>query len=65
MHKSLLLLGLSGLLATAVSAIELSKPTPQPIARTIPAAQDTPFGRFAVLEDPWGATFSVMQLPAG
>jgi predicted enzyme related to lactoylglutathione lyase len=25
------------------------------------AAQDTPFGRFAVLEDPWGAAFSVMQ----
>ena len=29
------------------------------------AAQDTPFGRFAVVEDPWGAAFSVMQeLPA-
>jgi len=25
------------------------------------AATDTPFGRFAVLEDPWGAAFSVMQ----
>jgi predicted enzyme related to lactoylglutathione lyase len=25
------------------------------------AAQDTPFGRFAVVEDPWGAAFSVMQ----
>jgi predicted enzyme related to lactoylglutathione lyase len=25
------------------------------------AAQDTPFGRFAVLEDPWGAALSVMQ----
>jgi predicted enzyme related to lactoylglutathione lyase len=25
------------------------------------AAADTPYGRFAVLEDPWGATFSVMQ----
>lgn len=25
------------------------------------AAQDTPFGRFAVVEDPWGASFSVMQ----
>jgi predicted enzyme related to lactoylglutathione lyase len=25
------------------------------------AAQDTPFGRFAVLEDAWGAAFSVMQ----
>jgi predicted enzyme related to lactoylglutathione lyase len=25
------------------------------------AAQDTPFGRFAVVEDPWGAPFSVME----
>ena len=25
------------------------------------AAQDSPYGRFAVLEDPWGAAFSVMQ----
>jgi predicted enzyme related to lactoylglutathione lyase len=25
--------------------------------------QDTPFGRFAVVEDPWGATFEVMQGP--
>ncbi len=25
------------------------------------AAQDTPFGRFAVVEDPWQAAFSVMQ----
>lgn len=25
------------------------------------AAQDTPYGRFAVVEDPWGAAFSVMQ----
>jgi predicted enzyme related to lactoylglutathione lyase len=25
------------------------------------APQDTPFGRFAVLADPWGATFEVMQ----
>jgi len=25
------------------------------------SAQDTPYGRFAVLEDPWGAAFSVMQ----
>jgi predicted enzyme related to lactoylglutathione lyase len=25
------------------------------------AATDTPFGRFAVVEDPWGAPFSVMQ----
>jgi predicted enzyme related to lactoylglutathione lyase len=28
------------------------------------AAVDTDFGRFAVLEDPWGAPFSVMQAPA-
>jgi len=28
------------------------------------AAQDTPFGRFAVVEDPWGAPFSVMQAPS-
>ena len=27
------------------------------------AAQDSPYGRFAVLEDPWGAAFSVMQEP--
>jgi predicted enzyme related to lactoylglutathione lyase len=26
--------------------------------------QDTEFGRFAVVEDPWGAPFSVMQAPA-
>jgi len=25
------------------------------------AAEDTPFGRFAVVEDPWGAAFAVMQ----
>jgi predicted enzyme related to lactoylglutathione lyase len=24
------------------------------------AAEDTPFGRFAVVTDPWGASFSVM-----
>lgn len=29
------------------------------------AAEDTEFGRFAVVEDPWGAAFSVMQEPAG
>jgi uncharacterized protein len=28
------------------------------------APMDTPFGRFAVVADPWGAAFSVMQLPA-
>ena len=29
------------------------------------AAQDTPFGRFAVVEDPWGAPFSVMEIASG
>jgi hypothetical protein len=29
------------------------------------APMDTEFGRFAVVEDPWGASFSVMQAPAG
>jgi predicted enzyme related to lactoylglutathione lyase len=29
------------------------------------AATDTPFGRFAVVEDPWGAAFSVMEAPKG
>ncbi|MCV2491072.1 VOC family protein [Geodermatophilus sp. YIM 151500] len=33
--------------------------------KTITAPQDTPFGRFAVVEDPWGGAFSVMQQPAG
>lgn len=28
-------------------------------------AMDTPFGRFAIAEDPWGASFEVMQEPAG
>ena len=28
------------------------------------AAEDTPFGRFAVVADPWGAAFSVMQEPS-
>jgi len=28
------------------------------------AAEDTEFGRFAVVQDPWGASFSVMQEPA-
>jgi predicted enzyme related to lactoylglutathione lyase len=27
------------------------------------APMDTPFGRFAMVEDPWGATFEVMQNP--
>ena len=30
--------------------------------RTTTPAQDTEYGRFAVLEDPWGAPFSVMQV---
>lgn len=29
------------------------------------APMDTEFGRFAVVEDPWGAAFTVMQAPAG
>ena len=29
--------------------------------KVIMAAQDMPFGRFAVVEDPWGAAFSVLQ----
>ena len=29
--------------------------------KVLMAAQDTPFGRFAVVQDPWGAAFSVMQ----
>jgi predicted enzyme related to lactoylglutathione lyase len=29
--------------------------------KVLMAAEDTPFGRFAVLTDPWGASFSVMQ----
>jgi uncharacterized protein len=28
-------------------------------------AEDTEFGRFAVVEDPWGAPFSVMEVPSG
>ena len=28
------------------------------------APMDTPWGRFAVVEDPWGAAFEVMQAPA-
>jgi predicted enzyme related to lactoylglutathione lyase len=26
---------------------------------------DTPFGRFAIVEDPWGAPFEVMQDTTG
>jgi predicted enzyme related to lactoylglutathione lyase len=28
-------------------------------------AMDTPFGRFAIVEDPWGAPFEVMGPTAG
>ena len=31
---------------------------------TVPA-MDTPFGRFAIVEDPWGAPFEVMGPAAG
>lgn len=31
--------------------------------KVVSPPQDMPFGRFAVLADPWGATFSVMQEP--
>jgi predicted metalloprotease with PDZ domain len=43
MRKSLLLIGLSALLATSAGAVERSKPTPQPFTNTIPAAIDAPF----------------------
>ena len=33
--------------------------------KVLMAAQDTEFGRFAVVADPWGASFSVMAEPAG
>lgn len=33
--------------------------------KTLMPAQDSPFGRFAVLEDPWAAPFSVMEAAAG
>jgi predicted enzyme related to lactoylglutathione lyase len=32
--------------------------------KVVMPATDTPFGRFAVVEDPWGAPFEVMQAPA-
>jgi predicted enzyme related to lactoylglutathione lyase len=32
--------------------------------RVLHPAEDTEFGRFAVVADPWGAQFSVMQVPA-
>jgi predicted enzyme related to lactoylglutathione lyase len=43
----------------AVAAVEAGG------GKVLLAAQDTDFGRFAVLADPWGASFSVMQQPAG
>lgn len=33
--------------------------------KVVMAPMDTPFGRFAVVEDPWAAPFTVMQLPPG
>lgn len=33
--------------------------------KTLIPAQDSPYGRFAVLEDRWGAAFSVMEATAG
>lgn len=39
----------------AVSAVDTGG------GRVLMAAEDTPFGRFAVVEDPWAAPFSVMQ----
>ncbi|HEX3825240.1 MAG TPA: VOC family protein [Mycobacteriales bacterium] len=32
--------------------------------KTLTAPQDTPFGRFAVVADPWGAEFELMSAPA-
>ncbi|MGY1802873.1 VOC family protein [Blastococcus sp. SYSU D00922] len=33
--------------------------------KVVMAPMDTPFGRFAIVEDPWGAPFEVMQNPPG
>jgi uncharacterized protein len=33
--------------------------------KVLMAAEDTPYGRFAVVADPWGAAFSVMQAVPG
>jgi uncharacterized protein len=33
--------------------------------KVVTPAEDTPFGRFAIVEDPWGAAFEVMADPAG
>jgi predicted metalloprotease with PDZ domain len=43
MRKSFLLLGLSGLIASAAPAVELSKPQPLPFTSSIPAAKDVDF----------------------
>ncbi|WP_324275757.1 VOC family protein [Blastococcus brunescens] len=32
--------------------------------KVVTPAEDTPFGRFAIVEDPWGAPFEVMEDPA-
>ena len=42
----------------AVAAVEAAG------GKTLHPAEDTEFGRFAVVTDPWGASFSVMQVPA-
>ena len=39
----------------AVSAVE------QGNGKVTTAPQDTPYGRFAVVEDPWSASLAVMQ----
>ena len=43
----------------AVAAVEAGG------GRVTTAPMDTEFGRFAVVEDPWGAPFEVMQAPTG
>lgn len=35
-----------------------------PGGKVLVPPQDSPYGRFAVVEDPWGAPFSVMETPA-
>jgi predicted metalloprotease with PDZ domain len=43
MRKSLLLLGLSGLITTAAQGVDLSKPQPLPFTSSIPVAKDVAF----------------------
>ena len=43
----------------AVGAVEASG------GKVTTAPMDTPWGRFAVVEDPWGAPFEVMSAPSG